>query len=111
MKPILTYAGIVISCLFILTSCKDTISVKSLLQEMSDRRELTYFPEPQYKLKQSSSYNRETVAVGEKGWYANADMSYFIRVEETEGRREFVLLDNDGPGAIVRWFCMSLEEG
>ena len=104
MKPILTYAGIVISCLFILTSCKDTISVKSLLQEMSDRRELTYFPEPQYKLKQSSSYNRETVAVGEKGWYANADMSYFIRVEETEGRREFVLLDNDGPGAIVRWW-------
>jgi hypothetical protein len=31
-------------------------------------------------------------------------MSHFIRVEENKGRREFVMLDAVGPGAIVRWW-------
>ena len=80
------------------------ITIESLLQEMSDRGQLTYSPGGQYKLKQVSSYNRETVAKGEPGWYANGDMSYFVRVENNNNRREFVLFDQDGPGAIVRWW-------
>jgi hypothetical protein len=31
-------------------------------------------------------------------------MSHFIRVEENSARREFVMFDADGPGAIVRWW-------
>jgi hypothetical protein len=31
-------------------------------------------------------------------------MSHFIKVEQNKGRREFVMLDTDGPGAIVRWW-------
>ncbi|MBN2762166.1 MAG: DUF2961 domain-containing protein [Bacteroidales bacterium] len=84
--------------------CTEEITIESLLREMSDREQLTYFPGRQYKLKQASSYNRETVAKGEEGWYANGDMSYFVRVETNNDRREFVLFDQDGPGAIVRWW-------
>jgi hypothetical protein len=44
------------------------------------------------------------VSPNEDGWYANHDASWFIRHEENNGRREFVMLDADGPGAIVRFW-------
>jgi hypothetical protein len=31
-------------------------------------------------------------------------MSHFLRIENNNGRREFVMFDTDGPGAIVRWW-------
>ena len=71
---------------------------------MINRENITYFPEVSYKLVQSSSYNRASVSPEKDGWFANADMSHFIRVEENEGRREFVMMDVSGPGAIVRWW-------
>lgn len=80
------------------------VTVAALLDEMSSRSSLTYYPEPGYRLIQSSSYNRESVSPDSAGWFANADMSHFIRVEENSGRREFVMLDAEGPGAIVRWW-------
>lgn len=89
---------------FLSSSCIRSVNIESLLEEMSDRENLTYLPEQQYKLKQASSYNRETVAPDEPGWYANGDMSHFVRVENNNKRREFVLFDQEGPGAIVRWW-------
>ncbi|MRR23780.1 DUF2961 domain-containing protein [bacterium] len=38
------------------------------------------------------------------GWFANNDYTQFIREETNDGRREFVMLDAEGPGAIVRWW-------
>ncbi len=98
--------GYLLLCvLFLLTACtQKEVSIESLLKEMADRENLTYFPEQEFKLKQSSSYNRETTEKDSEGWYANADMSYFVRVENNNERREFVLFDQDGPGAIVRWW-------
>jgi len=93
--------------LFVLTmaiSCSRSVSLESLIREMSSREHLTYFPEEEYKLLQFSSYNRASVSPDQKGWFENSDMSHFIRVEEQTGRREFVMLDSDGPGAIVRWW-------
>ena len=95
---------ITVLILFLSFGCTQKVTIKSLLQEMSDREHLTYFPGKQYQLKQSSSYNRETVSKEENGWYANGDMSYFVRVEQNQKRREFVLFDQNGPGAIVRWW-------
>lgn len=92
-------------CAFVLCiGCTQKVSIETLLNEMSNREQLTYLPEINYKLKQSSSYNRETTEKDGKGWYANADMSYFVRVENNNNRREFVLFDKDGPSAIVRWW-------
>lgn len=78
--------------------------MKSLLSEMVQREHLCNFPKQKYKLIQFSSYNRKSKAPGEAGWFANEDMSHFIRVEENSGRREFVLFDAEGPGAVVRWW-------
>ena len=81
-----------------------SVSLHSLLEEMADRTNLTYFPEIPYELKQFSSYNRKSISPDSTGWFANNDMSHFLRIESNNGRREFVMFDADGPGAIVRWW-------
>ena len=39
------------------------------------------------------------------GWFANADRSQFVRIEEKDGRKEYVLMDEEGPGAVVRFWA------
>jgi hypothetical protein len=87
------------------------VDFEQLLIEMTDRTELTYFPENNYQLKQFSSYDRNSVSPDSLGWFANADYTQFIREEQNAGRREFVLLDADGPGAVVRWWMTFAGEG
>jgi hypothetical protein len=88
-----------------LFSCKvKEVSLNSLTGEMTGRGNLSYFPREEFSLCQFSSYNRASVSPAKEGWYANRDMSHFIRVEKIKGRREFVMFDTTGPGAIVRWW-------
>lgn len=83
-----------------------TVSVMSLLGEMLDRDAITRFPEPSYRMKLFSSYDRASTLPGEPNWDANADFNQFLRIEENAGREERVLVDADGPGALVRfWFA------
>jgi len=90
----------------ILSSCSrnKVITLDCLLSEMPDRYSITEFPDPPYNLEQFSSYDRRSVGPDEEGWFANADYTQFIREEENNGRREFVLFDHQGPGVIVRWW-------
>ena len=81
----------------------DSITIESLLREMVDREAVARFPDPAYTCAQSSSYDRTSVSPDdEKAWFANWDRSQFVRIEEREGRKEYVLHDADGPGALVR---------
>ncbi|TKG91885.1 DUF2961 domain-containing protein [Puteibacter caeruleilacunae] len=94
------------------------ITMESLLNEMVNRDQLAQWPSAQYVCKQASSYSRASVTPnGEdgkyiekngrdwgKGWFENHDFGNFIRTDEIQGRKEDVLLDVDGPGAIVRWW-------
>ena len=80
------------------------ISLSSLLQDMTNRESVITYPSPGFTCKQYSSYDQNTVAPDEEGWFANHDASWFIRQEENSGRREFVMLDSEGPGAIVRFW-------
>ncbi|MHB8862228.1 MAG: glycoside hydrolase family 172 protein [Pirellulaceae bacterium] len=82
-----------------------TIDLGSLLDEMLDRDNLARIPAPAYTCRQASSYDRGSVAPDKPGWFANADRSQFVRVEEKEGRKEFVLMDEEGPGAVVRFWA------
>ena len=85
-----------------------TVSIETLLKEMVDRNERARFPEPAFTCKQFSSYDRATVAKDKPGWFANDDRSMFLRVEKNNNRREFVMMDAEGPGAIVRfWMTFS----
>jgi len=97
---------IIISSIVLTASCtrQDSVSLKSLLTEMTSRDNLTRLPSPWYQLKQFSSYDRRTVAAGDSGWFANEDYTQFIGIDTSQGRKEYVMFDADGPGAVVRWW-------
>ncbi|MFO7668417.1 MAG: DUF2961 domain-containing protein [Bacteroidales bacterium] len=95
---------IALTCLILCCACSRQVTMESLIAEMASRSGLSYDPATPYHHKQFSSYNRASVTPGREGWFANEDMSHFIRVEENMGHREFVMFDAEGPGAIVRWW-------
>lgn len=77
------------------------ISTASLLQEMTDLKGLAQFPKPAFTCKQFSSYDRKSKSPSED-WFANNDAGHFLREELRNGRTEYVMMDTEGPGAIVR---------
>lgn len=79
------------------------ISMDVLLDEMVDLHRLTRLPDPAYTTRQFASYDRaSTTHSDHAGWFANGDAGKFLREEERDGRTEHVLMDAEGPGAIVR---------
>jgi hypothetical protein len=77
------------------------ITTEKLLDDLVDLQRLTQLPDPAYTTKQFSSWDRASKSPTE-GWFANGDCGQYLREEETNGRKEFVMADMDGPGAIVR---------
>ncbi len=67
---------------------------------MTDLIWLTRYPEPAFTMTQSSSYDRASKPGGDM--FANGDYGQFIREETNGGRKEFVMADLTGPGAVVR---------
>ncbi|NBC06476.1 MAG: DUF2961 domain-containing protein [Bacteroidetes bacterium] len=90
-----------------------TITMGSLLQEMTDRSSLAKYPAAKYTTKQFSSYDRQARIVdgAKENWYANEDRTNFLRKEVTENGTEWVMFDSDQPGAIVRWWMTFAGEG
>lgn len=86
----------------------DPITLESLLKEMVDREAITRFPDPAYTCRQFSSYDRASTTPDDpKTWFANGDADKYLRVEEVKTndgrtRKEWVMADMDGPGAVVR---------
>jgi hypothetical protein len=79
------------------------IDTPRLLAEMVDLDHLTRFPDPAYRLLLASSTDRQTRDPNQKaGWFRNHDLGNYQASEERNGRREFVLLETEGPGALVR---------
>ena len=88
------------------------VTMRSLLEEMTDREAVARFPDPAYTCRQFGSYDRASVAPDQPGWFANDDRSQFLRVETNGVRRECVMLDATGPGAIVRfWVTVAGTDG
>lgn len=83
------------------------VSLISLLEEMVNRDALARFPSPGYTCRQFSSYDRGSDTPGSPTWWANNDRSFFLRVEEAgaEGRKTYVMMDAEGPGAVVRFWA------
>jgi len=82
----------------------EVVTTQSLLNEMVDRDGLAKLSQDSFKTLQVSSYSRKSVSQNQEGWFDNADASQFVREETIEGRKEFVLMDVEGPGAIVRFW-------
>lgn len=92
--------------------CQQEITVETLLNEMTNTASVASWPTPQYSEKQFSSYDRKSVSPGKPGWFANGDFNQFVREEENNGHAEYVMMDADGPGAIVRfWLTTVVKQG
>lgn len=72
----------------------ETLSYQAVLKQLSDLDRLMEY-EPGVFAGQCSSYSRDEYVA----WATNADSGHYLRVEETG---EGVLMDQDGPGCIVR---------
>ena len=83
------------------------VTLETLLAEMVDRDAVARWPQPEFTCRQASSYDRSRIAPDKPGWFANHDSSQYIRAETHSGRTEQVMLDADGPGAIVRFWVTS----
>jgi hypothetical protein len=79
------------------------VTLESLLDEMLDFQRLAEFPDPPYTCAQFSSYDRAATTPDDpETWFANYDRGQYLRFEEHDGRREGVMMDAGGPGAVVR---------
>lgn len=67
---------------------KSSITVETLLEEMTSYDEMTRYPALPYRSMQQSSYDRRSVSPDRPGWFANDDGEGFIRLEEHNGRKE-----------------------
>ncbi len=84
---------------------KRTISLRSLLLQMIDRDAMAHWPKPAYQLRQASSFDRsKTDPTNYKTWFSNHDYGQFLHVEINHGRKEWVIMDAHGPGAITRFW-------
>lgn len=95
----------------LLNACQqqEPISITTLLHEMVDREAIAKYPESNFRLKQESSYNRASVSPDDTlGWFNNKDNNTkpsdhnFIRIDTINGEPEWVMMDHQGAGAIVR---------
>lgn len=87
------------------------ITVRSLIEEMTDMEALTRYPEYNYRVEQLSSYDRRSDLPQGKGWNANSDgfgnepipaVNAVLRGPDENGIGEYLLDHIEGPGAIVR---------
>ncbi len=101
--------AISVSCFDVVLS--EQINLSTLLHDMIDREQIASFPEPPYQCKQASSYNRESVSPDLPGWFADSDGIGFVRVEENHGKKEWVLMEDEGPGCITKIWAVCFYYG
>jgi len=87
------------------------VTLGSLLAEMTDRAAVARLPQPRFTLKQASSHDRRKNDPGDaETWHSNTDYGQFLHTEVNEGRREWVIMEETGPGAIVRFWTPLLAD-
>lgn len=78
------------------------VTFETLLREMTDPDRPGRFPETEYRSLQASSYNRASTAPDKPGWFADSDGIGYIREELKDGKKEYVIMEHDGPGCLTR---------
>lgn len=92
----------------------DAVTIETLLNDMVDRSALARYPETSNRLINFSSYNRASdvgppesgVSDTATGWFANGDYNgkYLYTTEEYGNGTEYVMVDHQAPGALVRFW-------
>ncbi len=105
---------LILSLLGVTAASAEKVTFESLLKELTDLERLARVSQPAYITKQASSYDRRSTdpaVLTEENWFANGDRNQVLRVEDTPLGREHVLLDVEGPGALVRIWSANPNDG
>ena len=89
---------------------KSSITVETLLEEMTSYDEMTRYPALPYRSMQQSSYDRRSVSPDRPGWFANDDGEGFIRLEEHNGRKELPVYGSRPLAAYIQSCVSTLTE-
>lgn len=82
------------------------ITFESLIWELGVRDDFSYFPDPAFRLIETSSHDPASTSPSDAStWFSHDDTGNYGRDIEKDGRTEHILLDADGPGAVVRIFA------
>lgn len=89
----------------------EKVTFQSLLEEMIDMESLSQYPKPYYQCKQFSSYDRSSTTPDDpETWFANQDYGECIRIEQHNGREEYVLMEHEGPGCLTRMWATNHKD-
>ena len=92
----------------------EKVTFETLLAELADRDRLAVFPDGAYTQHQASSHDPRNAdgfsRLGAPWGFANVDFGNYIRRESTDGREEWVLLEESGPGALSRWWSVGIDD-
>lgn len=106
-QRVLASVAVSLGCAVLAAAADTAVTLQSLLNEMTDPEAVALWPEPAYACRQASSYDRRAKATNDN-WFANTDnmdsMGADLRWEEHQGRKECLMMETDGPGAIVRFW-------
>lgn len=89
------------------------VTLSTLLRDMTDLERLTRLPNPAYTTIQFSSYDRRATSPEvptDENWFANNDRGNHLRTETRNGAPEHVMVDMQGPGAVVRFWSANPED-
>ncbi len=90
------------------------ITTGTLANELADRDSLASFPAVMYRQKQASSHdtrNRTGYSrLGAPWGSVNVDFGNYLREVTINGRQELVMMEDDGPGVITRWWTTGIDQ-
>ncbi len=87
----------------------DAINFKCLLGEMISPEKLARWPQQEWRNMQSSAL--KTDKRHNKGFFSQKEIGNFVRIEEKgNGKKEWVLMEHKGPGAIVRMWAPNMAK-
>lgn len=101
MKKITLLLSIVSVSLF----SQQKVNFETLLNEITDREQLTLHPDGLWTQHQVSSYDRESKDPKKPSWYANHDWSGYYGIETYKGKKMKVVMDVKGAGVITRMWA------
>lgn len=90
-----------------------TVTMQSLLRDIVNREKMAEYPDViKHRTLQASSYNRASVSPDQPGWFADSDGVFCVRTEQNaKGETEWVLMEDNGPGAITKIWAVCFYYG
>ncbi len=94
-------------------SAAGPIDLGTLADELGDRDTLAVHPDGAYTMHQASSHDPRNAegysSLGAPWGFANVDFGNYLGQVTIDGRKEWVVLEDSGPGVITRWWTTAID--